>query len=370
MIPCTRRRTLDIAPDRFMAILTDVPSWPRTMPRVASVQMHTPGPLKVGTRFKLVRRRGEQEFPNEYEVTQLGPDRLAYFIDSDRERSGGRWVVRPSKQSPAKSDVALSITIRPRSIGWFFLMPLMLPFVWLMAGDELNAMERVLRGEPADPPAEPPAPSELEQLRAESDDADEPRKPAPELEMNVGIDSAVYDRTLEEWQFQVEMTMFAGCLMRPVALMELTEGQAPRPFPPASVHPTLWATVSLCQSPRKTPINDAQRRAFERLLRRQAEVERVALEGLLEYYRRVRTEIYDGASDTTDMPEISGIDEPRYLVRFSSLSIHRPGADGECEIGLWFNCTWEDEHALGIRLRAGRVIDVGYGDVATNDPEE
>jgi hypothetical protein len=46
-------------------------------------------------------------------------------------------------------------------------------------------------------------------------------------------------------------------------------------------------------------------------------------------------------------------------VYFQSIHLHKDGS-----MGLAGHCTWDEEHGFGVRLKDGKVTDVGEGDIA------
>ena len=67
-------------------------------------------------------------------------------------------------------------------------------------------------------------------------------------------------------------------------------------------------------------------------------------------------------------PKAAKPDDLRFLLQLSSVYIHPADAQGRGDIGLTFHCEWDDEHGIGVRIRDGKVVDVGYSDCA-DEPE-
>ncbi|MDX2117909.1 MAG: hypothetical protein SFY96_06990 [Planctomycetota bacterium] len=54
-------------------------------------------------------------------------------------------------------------------------------------------------------------------------------------------------------------------------------------------------------------------------------------------------------------PAIRSVGEMSPLIAFSTLHVH--AADGaRSDLGFHFECAWEEEHGLGVRVRDGRVV--------------
>jgi hypothetical protein len=365
MLPVTRRTTLDIPADELMSILTNVERWPQTMPFVTAIDYLTPrGRACPGTRFTMTRKRSGAVTISELEVTAVESDTFKYVSRRPTDYSVMKWVVRPVHENPARCDVAFTGRLVPRGLFMKVLILFLYPFISIMGGDELRALKRVLRGEPADPPPQEPAPGSI----FDTEEPDIPRAPDPKRPR--GLANAIYIRVYKCWEFQEELPMFASCADRPVVLRHLRKSGTASPLPPASTHPATWANVTFNDSPPGV-MEPHQRAAYEQLIREQSQIEQAALEAILKDYHEQRPR---SVSDPTDsswediMPEITGIDELRYLIAFQGITIYAPDPSGVCEIGLAFGCSWEQEHGLGVRLKWGgdtrQVLAVGDHDAA------
>src|SRR6185312_727209 len=97
-------------------------------------------------------------------------------------------------------------------------------------------------------------------------------------------------------------------------------------------------------------VSDQQLQAVERFL---GDEEALYEQARLAVFRYYTVEIYPMASKIgrcDDLwPPCETVEDVMRLVKFSSLMVHEPREDGAVAIGLRFHCSWDEEHALGLR---------------------
>ena len=81
-----------------------------------------------------------------------------------------------------------------------------------------------------------------------------------------------------------------------------------------------------------------------------------------EHYRSWK-KYFKGKEGKELLPEPTSPDVLRERLTFQSMLIYPPG-EGSIALGFGFDCSWEQEHGLGVRWRDGKVEEVGYADVA------
>lgn len=93
-------------------------------------------------------------------------------------------------------------------------------------------------------------------------------------------------------------------------------------------------------------------------------IQKNILPSILEYYNARREELGYDVEINTDYPYIEN--ENVLLKHITLVGVKVPYADiyGGRSIGLSFDCSWDDENGLGIRLNNEEVIDVGFQDIA------
>ena len=88
------------------------------------------------------------------------------------------------------------------------------------------------------------------------------------------------------------------------------------------------------------------------------------LQALCDYYENWYPQI-EHFNDPILMPAPGAPDLLEDRARITTIYLHEDGL-----IGLGGECTWEDEHALGVLLENGKVIDCGYASVAYEERYE
>lgn len=93
-------------------------------------------------------------------------------------------------------------------------------------------------------------------------------------------------------------------------------------------------------------------------------IQRSILSSILEYYNARREELGFDVEINTNYPYIEN--EDVLLNHITLVGIKVPYADvyGGRSIGLSFDCSWDEENGLGIRLNNEEVIDVGFQDIS------
>lgn len=88
------------------------------------------------------------------------------------------------------------------------------------------------------------------------------------------------------------------------------------------------------------------------------------LKPILDYYNEKRTELGYQIEFNENYPPIESNEE--LLKHITLVGIKVPYADiyGGRSIGISFDCSWDSENGLGLRLNNEQVIEVGYQDIA------
>jgi hypothetical protein len=102
--------------------------------------------------------------------------------------------------------------------------------------------------------------------------------------------------------------------------------------------------------------------ALETFLEQQEHYKQIALEALLEFYRKDilplwKENDYFGVPELA--PDVHTTSAFETLLSYPRLFLH----DG-ASWGLEFECTWDVEHGTGVRFKDGNVVDAGLAEVA------
>lgn len=117
------------------AVLADIPRWPEVLPVIRSLEMLTPGPVAVGTRFRETRVMHGREASEEMTVATLEPPRrLVLTAESHGARYTADHILEPA---PRGTRLVLKFEGRPVT----FLAKLLLPLAKLAAGGLKRQLE-------------------------------------------------------------------------------------------------------------------------------------------------------------------------------------------------------------------------------------
>lgn len=109
---------------------------------------------------------------------------------------------------------------------------------------------------------------------------------------------------------------------------------------------------------------EGQYEAYRMLKSKWIDIQDKLLESILVYYENRREELGYAIEANKNYPEIKTTNE--ILEHITLVGIKIPYAEiyGGRSIGLSFDCTWDDENGLGLRLNDEDVLKVGFQDIA------
>ncbi|CAI8966064.1 DUF2004 domain-containing protein [Brevibacillus sp. IT-7CA2] len=110
--------------------------------------------------------------------------------------------------------------------------------------------------------------------------------------------------------------------------------------------------------------DEEQYMAYQSFMQNWEHLQQSVLQAILDYYKQKRHELGYDIEYHEDYPLIET--QEQLLERVVLLEIVVPYGDifeGR-DIGLLFDCTWDEENGLGLRLLNEEVTEVGYQDVA------
>ncbi len=94
------------------------------------------------------------------------------------------------------------------------------------------------------------------------------------------------------------------------------------------------------------------------------DVQKTLLNPILDYYREERKNRGYDVELNEDYPNISTTGELLNHITLVGIKVPYGEIYGGRSIGISFDCTWDSENGLGLRLSDEEVIKVGYQDVA------
>lgn len=109
---------------------------------------------------------------------------------------------------------------------------------------------------------------------------------------------------------------------------------------------------------------DGQYESYQALINKWNKIQETFLEPILEYYKQKRKELGYDIQLNKNYPEIKSTKELLNYITLVGIKVHYSDIYGGRSIGITFDCSWDEENGLGLRLNNEEVIDVGYQDIA------
>ena len=109
--------------------------------------------------------------------------------------------------------------------------------------------------------------------------------------------------------------------------------------------------------------SEAQYEAFNSLVSKWEQIQDSLLSAILDYYLRVRSELGYADEENKAYPLIDTIDQIRSMIKIVGISIPYEDIFEGRDAGITFDCSWDIENGLGIRLINEEVFKIGYQDV-------
>ena len=109
---------------------------------------------------------------------------------------------------------------------------------------------------------------------------------------------------------------------------------------------------------------DGQYEAYQALIDKWNEIQETFLEPILECYKQKRKELGYDIELNKNYPEIKSTKELLNYITLVGIKVPYADIYGGRSIGISFDCSWDEENGLGLRLNNEEVIDVGYQDIA------
>lgn len=110
--------------------------------------------------------------------------------------------------------------------------------------------------------------------------------------------------------------------------------------------------------------DEEQNMAYNTLMQKWEQLQYDILQPILAYYQQKRHELGYDVEYNEGYPVIETIDELLERITLVGIVIQYGDIYEERDIGLIFDCTWDEENGLGIRLLDEQVKAIGYQDTA------
>lgn len=114
-----------------------------------------------------------------------------------------------------------------------------------------------------------------------------------------------------------------------------------------------------------SPLTDAERDLVDRFLAQEEAVSAAVQIAILNAYPALQDDYdYDEEERATCMPEVKTIDDLKPLIGLKNIYLHQMEKDGLPYAGYELQCTWDDEHGLGVLMHGCRCVETGGVDTA------
>ena len=104
--------------------------------------------------------------------------------------------------------------------------------------------------------------------------------------------------------------------------------------------------------------------AYTSLMQNWKQLQQSFLQSILDYYKHERQELGYDIEVNENYPLVETTNEIFEMISLDGIVVPYAGIFDGRDIGITFNCIWDTENGLGIRLLNEKVTEVGYQDVA------
>ncbi|MDM5186297.1 DUF2004 domain-containing protein [Bacillus sp. DX4.1] len=110
--------------------------------------------------------------------------------------------------------------------------------------------------------------------------------------------------------------------------------------------------------------DEGQYAAYNSLMNNWEQIQHSILHSILDYYKQKRHEIGYDVAFNEDYPLIETVDQLIEHITLVGISVPYDFLREGRDIGISFDCSWDEENGLGVRLINEKVDEIGYQDVA------
>lgn len=110
--------------------------------------------------------------------------------------------------------------------------------------------------------------------------------------------------------------------------------------------------------------DEEQYMAYQALMQNWEDLQPKLLQSILDYYKQKRRELGYDIELNENYPLIETPDQILEMITLDGIVVPYADIFEGRDIGITFNCSWDTENGLGLRLLNEKIIEVGYQDVA------
>lgn len=104
--------------------------------------------------------------------------------------------------------------------------------------------------------------------------------------------------------------------------------------------------------------------AYNSLVQNWKQSQQAFLQAILDYYKLERQELGYDIEVNENYPQIETTNQLLEMITLVGIVVPYGDINENRDIGITFDCTWDTENGLGLRLLNEKVTEVGYQDVA------
>ena len=109
--------------------------------------------------------------------------------------------------------------------------------------------------------------------------------------------------------------------------------------------------------------DEEQYLAYQALMKNWNDLQQNFLQKLLEYYQQRRYELGYDIAFHENYPLVETTDQILEMIELDGIVVPYGDIREGRDIGVLFNCSWDKENGVGLRLLDEEVIEVGYQDI-------
>ncbi|MEW4284587.1 DUF2004 domain-containing protein [Priestia koreensis] len=110
--------------------------------------------------------------------------------------------------------------------------------------------------------------------------------------------------------------------------------------------------------------DEEQYSAYTSLVQNWERLQQGFLQAIVDYYKLERQELGYDIEVNENYPQIETTNQLLEMITLVGIVVPYGDVNEDRDIGITFDCTWDTENGLGLRLLNEKVAEVGYQDVA------
>jgi hypothetical protein len=108
---------------------------------------------------------------------------------------------------------------------------------------------------------------------------------------------------------------------------------------------------------------DGQYVAYQALIENWESISNTFLDAIIEHYIQRRHELGYDSEPNNDYPLVESKEHLSQMVTLTGITVPYAGLYQGRSMGICFDCSWDSENGIGLRLCDEKVVKVGYQDV-------